>query len=109
MLSVGGGVCLLGGDERSQKRVAAVAKPTAQLRMAATRQMQPRSGPRTIAAQLKDIEKNQARKKESPTMRRRLEQAGLSNVTARTYWIVLRRAGGCWRGFSVLSAIRPRW
>jgi tight adherence protein B len=35
---------------------------------------------------LKDIEKNQ--KREKPTLRRRLEQAGFFKTTPRTYWIV---------------------
>jgi tight adherence protein B len=88
VLAVGGAVfAFSGGDERSQKRVAAVAKPTAQLRGRDPADAAQKRA-KNIAAQLKDIEKNQARKKEKPTMRRRLEQAGFPNATARGYWIV---------------------
>ena len=74
-LAVGGGVfAFSGGNERSQKRVAAVAKPAAQLRGSGrdAADLQAKRA-KNLAAQLKDIEKNQARKKEKPTMRRRLE------------------------------------
>jgi tight adherence protein B len=88
VLAVGGAVfAFSGGDERSQKRVAAVAKPTAQLRGSRDTADAAQKRAKNIAAQLKDIEKNQARKKEKPTMRRRLEQAGFPNATARSYWI----------------------
>ena len=88
-LAVGGMVfAFSGGDERSQKRVAAVAKPTAQLRVGREQAEAVQKRAKNIAAQLKDIEKNQARNKEKPTMRRRLEQAGFPNAKPRTFWIV---------------------
>ena len=39
---------------------------------------------------LKDLEKNQAvaKKKDKPSLRRRLEQAGFPNTTPRTFWIM---------------------
>jgi tight adherence protein B len=86
-LAVGGAVfAFSGGNERSQKRVAAVAKPAAQLRGRDPADAAQKRA-KNIAAQLKDIEKNQARKKEKPTMRRRLEQAGFPNATPRGFWI----------------------
>lgn len=89
VLAVGGAVfAFAGGDERSQKRVAAVAKPAAQLRGSRETAEAVQKRAKNIAAQLKDIEKNQARKQEKPTMRRRLEQAGFPNATPRTFWIV---------------------
>src|ERR1700733_13642064 len=89
MMALGGAVfAFSGGDERSQKRVAAVAKPTAQIRGARETADVAQKRAKNLAAQLKDIEKNQARKKEKPTMRRRLEQAGFIKTTARTFWIV---------------------
>jgi tight adherence protein B len=102
LLAVGGAVfAFSGGDERALARVAAVAKPAAQLRAGGREQadaVQKRA--KNIAAQLKDIEKNQARKKEKPTMRRRLEQAGFLRTTPRTFWIVcgvlaVLASGGC--------------
>jgi tight adherence protein B len=89
VLALGGvAFAFSGGNERSQKRVAAVARPAAQLRG-------PREGAdvvakraKNLAAQLKDIEKNQARKKEKPTMRRRLEQAGFPKTSPRSFWMI---------------------
>jgi tight adherence protein B len=77
-----------GGDERSEKRIQALARPRDAGRAA--------KGPsdaqkrKNLTALLKDVEKNQAalRKKEKPTLRRRLEQAGFANTTPRTFWIV---------------------
>jgi tight adherence protein B len=84
-----------GGDERQQKRMAAVAKPAAQLRSGRDQAEAVQKRAKNIAAQLKDLEKNQARKKEKPTMRRRLEQAGFPNATARGYWIFCGILGLC--------------
>jgi tight adherence protein B len=87
-LAVGGAVfAFSGGNERSDKRVAAVARPAAQLRGGRDQADIQAKRAKNLAAQLKDIEKNQARKKEKPTMRRRLEQAGFMKVTIRAYWI----------------------
>jgi tight adherence protein B len=101
VLALGGGVfAFAGGDERALKRVAAVARPSAQLKGGREQAEAVQKRAKNIAAQLKDIEKNQARKKEKPTMRRRLEQAGFPNTTPRTFWIVcgvmaMLAAGGC--------------
>jgi tight adherence protein B len=101
MTALGGAVfAFSGGNELSQKRVAAVAKPTAQIRGARDQADAAQKRAKNIAAQLKDIEKNQARKKEKPTMRRRLEQAGFTRTTPRTFWIFcavlgVLAAGGC--------------
>ena len=88
-VAVGGAVfAFSGGNERSERRVAAVVRPAAQLRGTGRDQADIQAKrAKNLAAQLKDIEKNQARKKEKPTMRRRLEQAGFQKATARTYWI----------------------
>jgi tight adherence protein B len=48
---------------------------------------------KNVATMLKDIEKNQAAKKEKPTMRRRLEQAGYPKASPRTYWIICAIVG----------------
>ncbi len=42
---------------------------------------------KNVSALLKDLEKQQAEKKLKPTMRRRLEQAGLA-ITPRTFYII---------------------
>jgi tight adherence protein B len=80
---------LTGQDEKTRKRVNAVAKPAGQARgraaSAAETQAQKR---KNVAVMLKDVEKNRAAKKERPTMRRRLEQAGFPKATPRTFWII---------------------
>jgi tight adherence protein B len=107
-LAVGGAAfAFSGGDERSQKRVAAVAKPAAQLRTGRETAEAVQKRAKNIAAQLKDIEKNQARKKEKPTMRRRLEQAGFPNTTPRTYWIICAGLGAAAAAFCLISGQKP--
>jgi tight adherence protein B len=78
-----------GGDEKTQKRVAAVAKPEGKARgRTLTPQQDAAQKRKNVAAMLKDVEKNRAAKKERPTMRRRLEQAGFPKATPRTYWMI---------------------
>lgn len=88
-LSLGGlAFAFAGGDERSQKRVQALAKPKDTVRSVKGQfEAQKR---KNLAALLEDVEKNQAaqRKQEKPTLRRRLEQAGFENATPRTFWII---------------------
>lgn len=89
-LALGGAAYVfVGGDDKSKKRVASVANPGGKARgrgpTAAENQAQKR---KNVAAILKDVEKNRAAKKERPTMRRRLEQAGFSKATPRSFWMV---------------------
>jgi tight adherence protein B len=86
-LSLGGlAFAFADGDERSQKRIQALATPKDVGRKGQTDAQKRKN----LAAMLKDVEKNQAaqRKQEKPTLRRRLEQAGFSNVTPQAFWIV---------------------
>lgn len=82
-----------GGDaEKTKKRMAAVAKPTASARVlkgAADTNQQRR---KNVQAMLKELEKQQAHKRKRPTLRRRIEQAGLS-ISIRTFWILSAVAG----------------
>jgi tight adherence protein B len=90
MLAMGGiAFAFAGGDERTQKRVSAVAKSKAAGR-AAKGQAENAQKRRNVATLLKDVEKNQAalRDRNKPTLRRRLEQAGFSNTSPQNYWIV---------------------
>src|SRR4051812_14670313 len=78
-----------GGDEKTQKRVAAVAKPEGRARgRAVTPEQNAAAKRKNVATMLKDVEKNRAAKKERPTMRRRLEQAGFPKTTPQTFWII---------------------
>jgi len=90
MLAMGGiAFAFAGGDERTQKRVSAVAK-TKSVNRAAKVQAENAQKRRNVATLLKDVEKNQAalRDRNRPTLRRRLEQAGFANTSARKYWII---------------------
>ena len=89
-LALGGvAFAFTGGDEKAQKRVAAVAKPPGQARgRAATPAQEAAQKRKNVAAMLKDVEKNRAAKKEKPTMRRRLEQAGFPKATPRSFWMI---------------------
>src|SRR5579883_2160048 len=87
----GGGVAfaLTGGDAQARKRVANLAKPAAQGRgRGAAPEQSAAQKRKNVAAMLKDVEKNRAAKKERPTMRRRLEQAGFPKTSPRNFWIL---------------------
>lgn len=89
-----GGVAyaFVGAGGSSKKRVAAITQKNATglgARSAPDANQQRR---KNVQALLKDIEKQQAANKQRPTLRRRLEQAGLT-MTPRTYWIISMIAG----------------
>jgi tight adherence protein B len=93
---------LTGGDEKTQKRVAAVARPAGNAR---GRGVPQDTGPKrkNVAALLKDVEKNRAAKQERPTMRRRLEQAGFPKTEPRTFWIICGIAALVAAGIAMLT------
>ncbi len=98
MLAVGGGAYAFAGSggEASKKRLASVTGPGAAAGRAPTTDPGKR---KNVQALLKDIEKQNAASKERPTMRRRLEQAGLS-IEPRSFYIIcgiagLSAAAGC--------------
>jgi tight adherence protein B len=85
----GAGWAFAGGmSGKAQKRVAAVAKVQASGRFAGLRAPAENTGQRrkNVTALLKEIEKQQARSKERPSLRRRLTRAGLT-IEPRTFWI----------------------
>lgn len=90
VLALGGAVFAFAGDagQRSHKRVAAVAKTQAGGR-AGRGGGEPNALRRKNAQDmLKDFESRQTAKKLKPTTRRRLDQAGLLEVSPRSFWIV---------------------
>src|SRR4051812_18465396 len=89
-LALGGAAfAFTGGDEISQKRVAAVAKTPGSARgRGANTLMDAAQKRKNVAVMLKDVEKNRAAKKERPTMRRRLERAGFPKASPRTFWMI---------------------
>jgi len=74
------------GGGRAKKRMQAVAKPTASARVVkgATDTNQQRR--KNVQVMLKELEKQTAQKKARPSIRRRIEQAGLE-ITVRTFWM----------------------
>lgn len=91
MMALGGvAFAFAGGDERTQKRVNALAKSKGNARTAAKVQLDAAQKRKSVATLVKDVEKNQAamRAKNKPTLRRRLEQAGFTDASPRNYWIV---------------------
>lgn len=85
-----------GGNEISAKRVSAIAKPREMPRDMKETPEAAAQKRKNVAVLLKDVEKNQAaaRKKERPTLRRRLEQAGYPNASPRNFWIISGAIGG---------------
>ena len=75
------------GAEKTKKRMAAVAKANAAgraLKGGADVNQQRR---KNVQVMLKELEKQHAQQKKRPSLRRRIEQAGLT-ITPRVYWIV---------------------
>ena len=80
------------GGDKTKKRMAALAKPTASARVlkgAADMNQQRR---KNVQAMLKELEKQHVQKKKRITLRRRIEQAGLS-ITVRTFWLLAGFSG----------------
>ena len=97
-----------GGDEKTQKRVAAVAKPEGKARGRGTTPQQDAAQKRkNVAVMLKDVEKNRAAKKEKPTMRRRLEQAGFPKTSPRSFWMLCGIVALVAAGVAILLHQKP--
>jgi tight adherence protein B len=93
LTAAGGGVyAFSGGNDTARKRAAAIARPEGKARSrGATPEQNAAAKRKNVAVMLKDIEKN--KKREKPTLRRRLEQAGFFKTSPRTYWIVSALVG----------------
>jgi len=108
-LALGGAAfAFTGGDEKTQKRVAAVAtKPAGQLRGRGSQLQDPTQKRKNVAAVLKDVEKNRTAKKERPTMRRRLEQAGFPKTDPKTFWMICGIAAAVVASVAILFHQKP--
>jgi tight adherence protein B len=93
-LSLGGAVFAFAGagSDKAKKRMAAVAKPTASARALKGASDHNQQRRKNVQAMLKELEKQHAQQKKRPSLRRRIEQAGLS-IEPRTYWIMACIAG----------------
>jgi tight adherence protein B len=108
-LALGGvAFAFTGGDEKTQKRVAAVARPDGKARgRNLSPQLDAAQKRKNVAVMLKDVEKNRAAKKEKPTMRRRLEQAGFPKTAPRTFWMICGIAACVGGGGAMLLHQKP--
>ncbi|HEU0096556.1 MAG TPA: type II secretion system F family protein [Rhizomicrobium sp.] len=87
-LALGGAAfAFMGAEAAPRKRVAAAGR-TGDARGRGPAQETAVQKRKNVAAMLKDVEKNRAAKKEKPTMRRRLEQAGFPKATPRSFWMI---------------------
>src|ERR1700742_372351 len=88
VLALGGAAFAFAGGarERADKRLAAVAKPSAQLRGGVGQDTNALKR-KNVQQLLKQIESKQAEQKQKLTLRRRLDQAGFFDVSERTYWL----------------------
>jgi len=125
ILAVGGAAFAFAGNGggASKKRLATVSRQQATGAGARSNPDANAQRRKNVSALLKDLEKQQAEKKQRVSMRRRLEQAGLS-ISVRTFWILsatlaLVAVSGClltkqtWiastlAGFAVGLGL-PRW
>ena len=96
-----------GGDEKTQKRVAAVAKSAANVRGRPGLPQDPAQKRKNVAVLLKDVEKNRATKQERPTMRRRLVQAGFPKADPRLFWIICGGTAALAGGTAFLTHQNP--
>lgn len=78
--------------ETSKKRMLAAAGPQVSAGRASPDANQQRR--KNVQSLLKDLEKHQKVKKQRPSLRRRIEQAGLT-VSVRTFWMASAGAGFC--------------
>ncbi len=87
VLAVGGGfMAFAGAGDRSAKRVSAIAKPQATGRGAKASDNVALKR-KNVTALLKEIDAKAAEQKQKMTLRRRLDQAGLTNLSERNYYI----------------------
>lgn len=92
--AIGGLAFAFGGPSAAaEKRLSAVARPTASGRAAKTAGGEANQQRRkNVQTMLKELEKQNAQNKKRPTLRRRIEQAGLS-IEPQTFWIFASISG----------------
>ena len=105
VLALGGAVFAFAGNGTApQKRIDAVAKPAAAARAQRSKNEDNNQRRRNMTAALKEFEKKQAEhKKKTITMRRRLDQAGLKDVSTRNFWLA---SGGLAAAVALLCFIQ---
>jgi tight adherence protein B len=94
VLTMGGMVFAFAGmgAEKTKKRMAAVAKPSVALRLSRGNSDPGQQRRKNVQVMLKEMEQQNAQAKKRPTLRRRIEQAGL-DIGTRDFWIASAVAG----------------
>ena len=94
LCAVGGvAFAFLGPSNAAERRMASIARPTASARIVkGTAQDSNQQRRKNVQTMLKELEKQTAATKKRPSLRRRIEQAGLS-IEPRTYWIMAAISG----------------
>jgi len=80
------------GSDKARKRVAAVAKPATAVRAARGGANANQQRRKNVQTTLKEMDEKQAQRKKRPSLRRQIEQAGLT-ISVKTYWIWSAMAG----------------
>ena len=80
------------GSDKARKRVAQVATPAASVRAAKGGSNANQQRRKSVQATLKELDEKQAQHKKRPSLRRQIEQAGLT-ISVKTYWIWSGMAG----------------
>ncbi|HVW72368.1 MAG TPA: type II secretion system F family protein [Rhizomicrobium sp.] len=108
-LALGGvAFAFTGGDEKTKKRVSQLARPAGPARERGPTSAQEAAQKRkNVAVLLKDVEKNRAAKKEKPTMRRRLEQAGFPKTSPKSFWMLCGIVGCVAASIAILTHQKP--
>ncbi len=103
LLSVGGLIFAFagGGSDQIHARVAAIGKNKTALPGAQATEDHNQQRRKNMTAILKELETRQSKQKVRPTLRRRIEQAGL-RITPRTYWMLSGVSGLVAAGVSTL-------
>src|SRR4051812_22122761 len=94
VVALGGAVFAFAGmnAEKTKKRVAALSRPTVHVRAVKGAGDSNQARRKNVQTMLKEMEKQHAQVKKRPSLRRRIEQAGLT-ITIRTYWLMAAGAG----------------
>lgn len=89
LFAVGGaGFAFVGvGGDKGRKRVTAISRTNAKGAALKGNDDTNQQRRKNVQAMLKELEAKQAEKKKRPSLRRRIEMAGL-NISVRTYWII---------------------
>jgi len=95
-----------GSGEKAQKRFSAVARPQATGRATRDQADLNQQRRKNMQVMLKELEKQQAAQKKRPSLRRRLEMAGLT-ITPRTYWVICGILSLVASGFALATQQTP--